>query len=100
MGCGGCSARPIRWSSWANRSKPTSEAVLEEWIGRRDIICDAGVTRRLMLNGRADTHLTVAFCLSSIYVIGTRIGAKRRPRRLSLWGGCAAGGAFDDSLEL
>jgi hypothetical protein len=34
---------------WSNFVKPRPEAGLEAWVGRRDIICDAGVTRRLIL---------------------------------------------------
>jgi hypothetical protein len=44
-----CSARSIRWSPWPSSVKTASEAGLKAWIGRCDTICDARVTRRLML---------------------------------------------------
>jgi hypothetical protein len=45
---GVCSAWPIRWSPWPSCTKPAIEAGLEAWIGRRNITCDAGVTRTLV----------------------------------------------------
>jgi hypothetical protein len=46
---GVCSARQIRWSPSPSSAEPTPDAGLEECIGRCNTICDAGVTRRLML---------------------------------------------------
>jgi hypothetical protein len=46
---------------WLNCVKTASEAGLEEWIGRCNIICDAGVTRRLIWTPRGYRKLGLVF---------------------------------------
>jgi len=48
-GSSACSARYIRWFPWPRCIKTASEAGFKAWIGRRDIICDVGVTQTLVL---------------------------------------------------